>query len=144
MEPEMTVNAESRLGTVRFEIRNTLRNTIDGPIASIHYVWQCVLAQTWWRAHLFQLVCKKLARSAHESADLCFDDPAMKPTFGIADIAVSFDRLLASDLDAIVIATPIELHTNQAIAALGLERSREFDGEVETINDVARAYDAMK
>jgi hypothetical protein len=42
----------------------------------------------------------------------------MKPTFGIADTAVSFDRLLASDLDAIVIATPIELHTNQAIAAL--------------------------
>jgi len=44
-----------------------------------------------------------------EAALLC--DPAMPETY-------SFDELLASDVDAIVIATPSSLHAEQSIAAL--------------------------
>lgn len=45
-------------------------------------------------------------------------DPAADLTAEAATVAASFDELLATDADAVVIATPSALHAEQAIAAL--------------------------
>jgi predicted dehydrogenase len=118
-----------------FEIRNSkseIRNSIPRPRLAF-------AGLGWIGRHRMQAV---LASSLCDATLLC--DPVSEPN------GPTFDDLLDSDADAIVIATPSALHAEQAVAALGrgkavfcqkpLGRNAE---ETRRVVDAARANDKL-